>query len=745
MKRNTLGPWFCVATALTMTLGSGSAARAQEASRAVLTGLAVHALTGEPVQGASVLVEEARRRVKTGQDGVFAIDGLAPGTYHLVIGAAGFMSLRKEVVLAGSSAPLRLELVPELHYSEVVSVSGGARDQFDAYQATAVLAGQDLAIRLESTLGAALESQPGMSERSLGPGPSRPVIRGLDGDRVLILEDGQRMGDLSSQSGDHGVTVNPAAASRLEVVRGPATLLYGANAIGGLVNVITESIPTRRVTEPTGAAQLDLGSAAGELGAAADVLVGNGRFALRAGGSGRRSGDVSTPDGTIGNTQSRAGFGNVGASLTRDKGYLGVSYAYDDTRYGIPVVEEGQVEMTPRRHSASVRGEVSHLTGFVESIRGTVGYRRYRHDEVVAGRVGTSFANDSLEVDFLAKHRPLGRAKGTFGGWAMTRAFESAGDEALSPPVDQTGAALFAYEEFEWPHVTFQIGGRYDRTSFEPGGGLRPRNFDNVSGSIGLLIRPTHNSTIAVSVARATRSPALEELYFFGPHAGNFAFEIGNANLEPETARGLDASFRWRGAKFSGTVTYFRNDVRDFIFRQPISEEAFDAEFGHAAHGGEPGHHGEDEFPFVKYVGADSVLQGVEAHGDVEIVPGLIAELMADYVRGELKESGRPLPRMPPFRFTGGLRYQRNALQLGADLTAVADQRRVYGEETGTRGYNLLKVFAAYSFQAGPAVNTVTVRLDNATNTLYRNHLSYIKDLAPESGRNLKVVYRVTF
>jgi len=160
-----------------------------------------------------------------------------------------------------------------MHYSEVMSVSPGARNQFESYQPTAVLAGQDLERERQASLGETLQNEPGLSVRSLGPGPSRPVIRGLDGDRVLILQDGQRMGDLSSQSGDHGVNINPGAASRIEVVRGPATLLYGANAIGGLVNVITEDVPTGQVVGAKGSMSMSFGSATGEAGGGGDVTV----------------------------------------------------------------------------------------------------------------------------------------------------------------------------------------------------------------------------------------------------------------------------------------------------------------------------------------------------------------------------------------------------------------------------------------------------------------------------------------
>ena len=172
-------------------------------------------------------------------------------------------------------------------------------------------------MKSEASLGELLKTEPGVSQRSLGPAPSRPVIRGLDGDRVLILENGQRTDDLSSQSADHGVSVNPLAATRVEVVRGPATLLYGANAIGGLVNVVSEVIPTVPSTAGHGAMQGDAGTVADDASIAADYGVGNGRWALHLGGTARRAGDVSTPLGPVDNTQSRSALFESGASWTR--------------------------------------------------------------------------------------------------------------------------------------------------------------------------------------------------------------------------------------------------------------------------------------------------------------------------------------------------------------------------------------------------------------------------------------------
>ena len=760
VRSRVVSPFACRAVLgiVTVTIAVAMASVAVTAESGVaLSGRLVNSLSGDPIPGAIVQIDELRRQTTSAADGTFAFDNVPPGRYHLSVRLAGYSSRRTEITVSTAAASIDLTVAPELHFAEVLSVSPEARSQFEAYQPTSVLAGQELGKQLEMSIGATLESQPGVASRSFGPATARPVIRGLDGDRVLILQDGQRMGDLSSQSADHAVTVNPAAAQRIEVVRGPATLLYGSNAIGGLVNVITDQILTTPLQGPTGNVIFDVGSAAREAGAAGDMRVGNGRFALVVGGGGRRSGDVHTPEGEVVNSQSRSGFGGIGLSWTGAKGYLGGSYGYDDTKLGIPVVEEGILQSTPRKHSLSVRAGAHDLTGAFDAFRATATVRRYKHEELEGEEVGTAFKNNTTELELIGNHRALGRLKGSIGGWVLDRAFDAVGAEALSPAVDQSTFAGFVYEEVTWPHVTLEFAGRVDRGRYEPTG-ENARTFTTGSGSAGLVLRPaaTHDAvTIAVSVARAARYPALEELFYFGPHPGNFAFEIGNPDLGPEHALGLDLALRWRSARASGEITYFRNDVSNYIFRSPLTEEAFEereTEFaarfpgrgiGEEEHGeeGEEGH----EFPFVEYVAADSLLQGFEAHGDFRLTSRLAADLSVDYVRGSLKATDEPLPRIPPLRFRGGLRYQYNAFQVGGELTAAAKQDRVLGAEVPTDGYQLVRLFAAYSFQAGGAVNTITARVDNLTDELYRNHLSFIKHLVPEMGRNVKVIYNVRF
>lgn len=693
-----------------------------------LSGVITQTESGQPLSGALVVVDELRRETRAGEDGSYRFENVPPGQYHVGVRAEGYSTKRAEVTVGAAPTTLNMSIDFDLHFEEVLSVSPTARPQFESYQPTTVLDGQQLTKNLESTIGATLSEAPGVALREFGAAPARPIIRGLDGDRISVLEDGQRMGDLSSQSGDHAVPTNPAAARRIEVVRGPATLLYGANAIGGLVNVITDSIPSERTQGVSGNFTFNFGSNGGAAGAAGDIHVGNGKYAVHFGGAGNRTGDYSTPDGDVDNSQMRTGMGQIGVSRTFEKHYVGASYGYDDSKYGIPIVEEGNVQLTPRRHAISARAGGQNLEGWLQSYRATLGVRKYQHSELEGDEVGTTFKNDTLEAEVLLSHKRTGLIVGSFGGWFMNRNFDAIGEEALSPPVDQRAAAAFIYEEVESPHATFQFGGRMDHSNFKPAIG-RERTFNEWSASIGTLLKPVaakDNFVIAVNLARASRYPSLEELYYFGPHPGNLAFEIGNADLAAEHALGFDLTLRGRGDRFEGELSFFRNDISNYIFRMPTGDI-------------------EDTFPVVRNIEADSVLSGVEAHGDVKITPELTFEMTYDFVRGELKATNDPLPRIPPHRVLAGLTYQRNALQFGGSAQFVGTQDRVFGAELPTDGYTTAKLFATYSFQRGGLLNTITARLDNATNTTYRNHLNYLKDVLPEIGRSFKLVYAVGF
>ena len=268
----------------------------------------------------------------------------------------------------------------------------------------------------------------------------------------------------------------------------------------------------------------------------------------------------------------------MGGGWTGTGGYFGANYGYDDTKYGIPFVESGNIQITPRRHAFTVRGGTQNGQGAIDTFRASLAVRRYKHEELDGTEVGTAFRNDTNELEVMGSHRAVGRLKGSAGFWALDRTFDATGEEALSPRVDQRGFAAFLYEEVTWPHFTFQVGGRIDNTRYRPLD-EEERKFTNGSGSVGFLVRPAaadDRLTLAVSLARASRTPALEELFFLGVHPGNFAIEIGNPELDSERAFGFDVSLRARGPRASAEITYFRNDISNFIFRNPLTPEQFE-------------------------------------------------------------------------------------------------------------------------------------------------------------------------
>lgn len=690
-----------------------------------------------PLPGATCVLVELARETTADAQGVCRFDNVAAGHYDLRVQLGGFASKRTgiDVAAAGPTAAT-VALSEGVHFSESVTVSTRAIDTFEAYQPTTVLGGEELQSRLGANLGDTLGSQPGVNIRSFGPGPSRPVVRGLDGDRVLVVENGARTGDLSSQSGDHGVTLDPASATQIEVVRGPATLLYGGNAFGGVVNLISDEIPMKPVDGASGAFTLQGGTANKQAGASGNLGFGNKRWAFRLSGAGSRTGDVDTPLGELPNSQSDLKSGSAALSRTYDKGYLGASYGYTDTGYGVPFVEEGETTLNPRRHRVDVRGERRQMDGFIEGVKFVGGYRNYKHDEIEGdGTVATSFRNEFTEGQLLLNHKGTTRLRGTFGLWGTHRDYSTAGAEAIAPPVKQNAFAGFLYEELTYHHIGVQFGARVERNTYDtetpavriPDLPSRvDRNFTELSGSLGLLGFINDDVTVALNVARAARNPSLEELYNFGPHAGNFAFEVGDSELESERGLGVDLSLRFRKPRFSGEITVFSNWIDNFIFPQQSGEE-------------------EDDFPVVEYVARDAQLRGVEAHVDIGITDKLFLELGADGVYGKARDNDDPLPRMPPYRAWGGLRFATKSFHLEAEARGAANQRRVYGVETPTNDYGLLNLHSSYKLVRGGSVHIFTVRVDNATDQLYRNHLNFVKDLTPEMGRSFKAIYTVRF
>lgn len=711
----------------------------------------------QPVADATVTLIELRRSTKTDATGAFRFDGVPPRHYHVRAESPrlGF-TVGEAEVRAGETRTVEVVIDPLVHAEEiVVTASADSRRESEVYQPVNVLGEEELAARIQPTLGETLAQEPGVTSTFFGAGSSRPVIRGLGADRVRVLEEGVGTGDVSNVSPDHAVSVDPASAEGIEIVRGPATLLYGSNAVGGVVNVISGRVPSRTLTDPlTGTVDLRYGGAAEEKTTTISLDGGVAKFAWHADLTLRDTNDYAIPgpadpfddpdhfDGVLENSSTASRTATAGGSWITDRGFIGVAVTEFTTNYGVPGHEhhgeDGEeeeeeehagvrIDLAQRRYD--VRGELAEL-GFFNGARLRLGITDYEHQELEGDVVGTDFSSDGFEGRLEARHRPLGPLNGTWGVQVTSSDFAAAGEEAYIPANQSFANAVFAYEEISFTHFDLQFGARYEHqeVSVEPQE-LRDRHFEGLSGSVGGIWKPADGYIVAVSLARAVRLPTATELYARGPHAATGQFEIGNPSLDSETSLGLDLSFRRTVGRFRGELNLFNNSFEGYIYESPAGAE-------------------EDGLPVFMFVQRDARFRGAEVATHTHLLSRgeshLELDLSADYVRASL-EGGGNLPRIPPMRAAAGLQLHGGPFNARVELRHTFDQEDVAAFESPTDGYTFLNAHVGYRFLFGQTVHDVMLRATNLTDELARPHTSPLKDRAPLPGRDVSVSYRVLF
>ncbi|UCF36968.1 MAG: TonB-dependent receptor [Acidobacteriota bacterium] len=726
---------------------------------------------GSPVHEALVLIVETGQETESDETGRFAFTSVEPGRYDMVAYSSAFTSQAQHVdVNPGQTVTIDfvLQLSP-IQESITVTASGRHETTFEAVQSVNSLDSFDLAESMAPTIGEVLENEAGIAKRSFGPGSSRPVVRGFDGDRVLVMKDGVSVGSIGSQSGDHAEPIDPAGLERLEVVKGPATLLYGSSAIGGVVNAISRhhEMHKHRHEGARGHVSGVGGTNNEHLGGGASVEYGEGRWMFWAGGGGQSTGDYSTPAEVVENSGSRISNISGGFGFFPGSGYLTLGYTLNDGRYGVPYAgefhghgeeedeeeEEGEVDLDYRHHSLRFDGGVEELGTFVESFRGVLSYTDWHHEEIEVSpaggeTVGTAFDNRQFIFRGVFEQREAGKLKGSFGFWGLNRDYRAVGEEALSPPVDQNSFALFCLEELGLKAVRLQFGARFEMTEYEPTAGversedhdhqllravsqgdlvfLPPRDFKGFSAGLGGRVSLWRKGALVANFTSGYRSPGLEELYNYGPHVGNLAFEIGDPNLSGERSNGLDLSLRHLSENLRAEANFFYYLMSDFIFLAPTGDVV-------------------DGLIEAKYQQADSRFHGAEFGLDFPLVNALWLNLGMDLVNAELKESGVPLPRIPPVRGRIGLDLRLGGLSIRPELTMAAAQDQVFLTEAPTPGYAVGNLKASYTFSRLHVAHQFSFSLLNIGNALYRNHLSFIKEFAPEIGRGIRFSYALRF
>ncbi len=714
---------------------------------------------------------------------------------RLAVGAAfaapGF-AFAQSAGPSAASAPASAGATTEL---DAVIVTGSpirASRLFDFIAPASTLQGRGLVLRRGTTVGDTINDMPGVSSSYFGPNASRPVIRGLDGERVRIMSNGMGSLDASALSFDHALPVDPATADRVEVVRGAAALLYGGNAVGGVVNVIDNRIPQDARNGVSGSIEPRVGGADRLRSNAVVLEGGNGRFALHADVYSRQTENLDIPGGAVSGrlrqaiAQNRQGFaaqahslaangrlpnsrssadgGALGASLTWDKGYAGMSYRGFNSTYG--TVAEPRVSIDMQSGRWDFAGEVREVSSLVEAVKFKYARTDYAHREIDNGVAGTTFRNKGNEGRVEAVHGKLGPLTGAFGFQYGGGTFEAQGAEAFVPSTRSDAKALFLYEEMTVGALKLSAGARTERNELKSVGGgtvdastgaarfgaAQTRSFSPRSGTLGGLYAFTPGVALAANYSLTERAPSAGELFANGRHVATGEYEVGNTGFGKEKSRSLDLGLRMRSGGHSGSVGAYYTRFSNYIalFRSG-NNRGSDGELNPVDADGDGNADGSGNpiNPETQFRAVRAVFKGIEAQGRFQLMDAgtkLHLLLGLDIVRAENADTGAPLPRIAPARLKAGLEYARNAWGARAEVVRVSAQNRVTANELPTDAYTLLNASVSYRFKAFAGTTwDAFLRGDNLTNREARNHASSLKDIAPLPGRGIMAGLRGEF
>jgi iron complex outermembrane receptor protein len=652
---------------------------------------------------------------------------------------------------------------------------------------TEVLSGTELVREMRPQLGDTLARLPGVSATSFSPGASRPVLRGFQGERVRVLVDGIGSIDVSNTSADHAVTIDPITAHRIEVLHGPAALLFGSQAIGGAVNVFDRRIPRRRADPPENFhvdAVAAFGSAANErsVGAGVDLPFGDTGLVLHFDGSYRNSDDlriggfVLSPAaraeqleiaqeeeaeghadeaaeaqafaalrGRLPNSATETETAGVGLALLRDNGNLGFSISYYGSRYGVPArpggghhheeedgghAEEVDVSIDLEQIRADLRGEVTVGGGLIDRIRIRAGFADYQHTELEGEEVGTIFRTEGLEGRLELVQAERGAWRGATGAQFFTRKLAAIGAEAFVPPNSTEQIGLFTLQELEMGPLELEAAARYERSKVSANTVGIDRSFDALSFAVGASYALARRVRAGLNLSRAERAPSPEELLSDGPHIATQSFERGDPDLDTERSLGGELYLRADRPAYNLTASLFFSRFDDYIFQTATGEV-------------------EDELPVFQYVQRDATYWGFEIGASATVARigafRIVADTVADHVRATIGDGGGPAPRIPPLRLLGGIEAQSNDLDARFEVERVFAQKRVGAFERPTQGFNMVNASLAWRPWGRRNPSSVVFSANNIFDVDARRHASFTREFVPLPGRDLRVSARISF
>lgn len=657
--------------------------------------------------------------------------------------AASPLALAQQPPAPSSSAPKPEEKVERLD-EVVVTASPLGRKEADLAQPATVLSGEELRRKRGASIGETLSNELGVQSSAFGPGAARPIIRGLDGPRIRVLENGIGTLDVSTLSPDHAVTTEPLFARQVEVLRGPASLVYGSGAIGGVVNVVSNIVPDFVPPSPTGSAELRFGSANRERSGAAELTSGTGDFAMHVEGFARKTTDYRIPgyavrddpesaSGRLPDSAIDSKGGGVGGSWASGNSYAGLGVSRLESDYGIPSGEGGKISLRQTRWQGA--SDIDAPLPGITRARVRLGASDYEHRELEStGEVGTTFRNKAKEGRLELGHVPWKDGKGALGFQFSDRDFSAAGEEVVVPKTRTRTGAVFLVEEKTMGAWTLDGGARYERETQRPEGENPSRDFSLGTLSAGAVWRFAPGYQASLYATRAERGPAAEELYSNGPHGATSSFEVGDAGLRKEVSRNLDLTVRRTEGEWQWKVNVFANRVRDFIY---AASRDLDGDGVADIVNDEGELDPEGGLLYQQYTQGDARFHGVEAElrWQPKGSPWGV-RVFGDTVRGKLEQGGN-LPRISPSRFGASLDAKSGPWSGIVTATRVKEQDRVAELESSTPGYTKVDAELAYRFGGGSRGGLVAFL--QGTNLLDRDirvHTSYLKDVAPLMGRS---------
>lgn len=593
---------------------------------------------------------------------------------------------------------------------------------------------RELKKRRETSLGDTLKSEAGVTSNSFGPNASRPVIRGLDGDRIKLLQNGLGVLDASAQSADHAVPVDTLIVDSIEIVRGPLSLLYGSSAVGGVVNITTNRIHSHFEEGAVKEVQIQGDTASNGVSTGAKLDFGKNNWMIHLDGGYRNSNDQRIP-GFQESSKERQSSGNrhkdtlvnsmsvqksaaAGVSKIFSKGYAGVSYYRFDNYYGTVAEEAVKIQMKQDRIEA--HGEWRPEGDLLTAIRFKTAQSDYAHKELEGSEVGTTFANEGNEsrLEFLTK---TGDVTGISGFQTQFFNFKAIGDEAFLPQTQNTILSGFTLQEVTQASNTFTLGGRVESTKIDNEESHLQRNYTSLSSSGGIIHRLNATFSTSLNLSYTQRAPNFQEVFANGPHLATGTFERGDDELKKENAYAVDLGFKFKQQNDSITFNIYRQEFKDYVALSPTGIEDIPS--------------GLDVY---QYEQVDAAFYGFDLEARKQLADSpYIGVFKSDYVRGINKDNGKNLPRISPGRVSIGLEKQQDRWIWDVEAQYNFMQSKTAPDEFRTNGYTLLNAGVTYDLPIEGKNFSSFLRLKNILNQEARSHASTLKEIAPMPSRNL--------